>query len=107
MVVSPVLTTPGCAVTLYLLALHVELDDFAVVPIVGTLELAQLCRGARPVAADPDMAPAYRQAARVVRLADEVLEHFAGLPIEQVDALGNLIAKPQPFGRRFERVRVS
>ncbi len=62
---------------------------------MGALELAQAGRGACAVAADPDEAATNREAARVVRFADEVFQHFPRLPVEQVDALRDLVADPE------------
>ena len=78
---------PWRAEALHLLPLHVELDDLAVVPVEGTFELTQIRGRAGAIAADPDETATDREAARVVRLTNEVLQHLSGLPIEQVDPL--------------------
>src|SRR5438132_4198736 len=58
------------------------------------------------VGAEPHVAGADREAARVVRFGLHLVQHLAGLPVDFEDALRHLIADPQAVGRRFERVRM-
>ena len=58
------------------------------------------------VGAEPHVAGADREAARVVRFGLHLVQHLAGLPVDFEDALRHLIADPQAVGRGFERVRM-